>query len=138
MSKPARLIVWKQNRNNAKNILNSLEAVIHNKPNAAGNSEKVVHHNANRCFKSPSNDNYNLCKKYTNTSSKRRNEVRLRPGQEVGAPMFEPEVFRKQMYCIEESFVALLVLFGAPIVIRGPGNCASLAPFVTPLTSSIP
>jgi len=43
--KQARLSVWKQNRSNAKNILNWLAAVIHtNKRNAAGNSEKVVHH----------------------------------------------------------------------------------------------
>ena len=46
-----------------------------------------------------------------------------------GAPIFEPEVFRKQMYCTE-VLVTLLGLFGAPqsfsalIVIRRPGNCA--------------
>jgi len=34
--------VWKQNRSNAKNILNSLASVIHkNKRNVAGNSEKA-------------------------------------------------------------------------------------------------
>jgi len=49
----------------------------------------------------------------------------------VWRPMFEPEVFQKQMYCVEESiFVTLLRLFGAPIVIRRPGNCA---PLVLPL-----
>jgi len=34
-----------------------------------------------------------------------RNEVRWHPGarSKFGAPMFEPEVFRKQMYSIEES-----------------------------------
>jgi len=34
-----------------------------------------------------------------------RNDVRWRPGQEssLAAPMFEAEVFRKQMYYIEES-----------------------------------
>jgi len=37
--------------------------------------------------------------------------------------MFEPEVFRKQMYCTED-LVTLLGLFGAPTVIRRPGNCA--------------
>ena len=34
-----------------------------------------------------------------------------------GAPMFEPEVFRKQMYCIEEStkkYVTFLGLFDTP------------------------
>jgi len=56
-----------------------------------------------------------------------------------GAPMFEPEVFRKQMYCIEESslLVTLLGLFGAPIVFRHPGNCDPLVPLVTPLGTSI-
>jgi len=51
-----------------------------------------------------------------------------------GAPMFEPEVFRKQMYCIE-VLVTLLGLFGALIVIRRPGNCAP-CPFVTPLITA--
>jgi len=56
--------------------------------------------------------------------------IRWRPAKsELVAPMFEPEVFRKQMYCTE-VLVALLRLFGAPqsfgalIVIRRPGNCA--------------
>jgi len=51
--------------------------------------------------------------------------------------MFETEVFRKQMYCIEEStcgivasFRRLLQPYGAPIVTRRPGNPA---PLVTPL-----
>jgi len=45
--------------------------------------------------------------------------------------MFEPEVFRKQMYCIEERFVALLGLFGRP------GNCAPFASsVVAPLLAS--
>jgi len=45
--------------------------------------------------------------------------------------MFEPEVFRKQIYGIKESscnifgtFRRPLQWFGAPIVIRRPGNCA--------------
>jgi len=39
--------------------------------------------------------------------------------------MFEPEVFWKQMYCIEESrlLVTLLGLFDTPAVMRRPGNC---------------
>jgi len=42
--KTAKTDVWKQNRNNAKNIVNSLPAGIHeNKRNAAGSSKKVVH-----------------------------------------------------------------------------------------------
>jgi len=51
--------------------------------------------------------------------------------------MFELEVFRKQMYCTEESTCTLSGLFSAhrnhsaPLaVIRRPGNCA---PVVTPL-----
>jgi len=53
--------------------------------------------------------------------------------------MFEFEVFRKQMYCIEENtcdiirtFRRLPQLFGVPIVIRGPGNCAPLVPPLYP------
>jgi len=43
--------------------------------------------------------------------------------------MFEREVFRMQMYCIEESTcVTLLRLFGIPIVIRRLGNCVPLVP----------
>jgi len=49
----------------------------------------------------------------------------MAPGvrSKFGAPMFEPEVFRKQMYCTE-VLVTLLGLFGALIVIRRTGNCA--------------
>ena len=50
-----------------------------------------------------------------------------------GAPMFETEVFRKHMYCIEESTCDIVGTFrrpsqwfGAPIVTRRPGNCAPL------------
>jgi len=40
----------------------------------------------------------------------------MAPGarSKFGVPMFEIEVFRKQMYCIEEIFVILLGVFGAP------------------------
>jgi len=37
--------------------------------------------------------------------------------------MFEPEVFRKQMYCTE-VLLTWLGLFDALIVIRRTGNCA--------------
>jgi len=55
----------------------------------------------------------------------------MAPGQEAIflPPVFETEVFRKQMYCIE-VLMTLLGLFGAPqsfdalILIRRPGNCA--------------
>ena len=53
------------------------------------------------------------------------------------APMFEPEVFRKQIYCIEESTCGI---FGTswypPIVIRRPGNCAPVPTLVTCLNRS--
>jgi len=37
--------------------------------------------------------------------------------------MFEPEIFQKQIYCIEESACDIFGLFGDPAVIRRPGNC---------------
>jgi len=65
----------------------------------------------------------------------------MAPGasSKFGAPMFETEVFRKHMYCIEGStcdivrtFRRLPQWFGAPIVIRCPGNCASFPPSLQP------
>jgi len=41
--------------------------------------------------------------------------------------MFEPEVFRKQMYCIEESTCDIVETF------RRTGNCVPLTPLVAPL-----
>jgi len=35
-------------------------------------------------------------------------------GSKFGAPMFEPDVFRKQMICIETSTINTVGLFGAP------------------------
>jgi len=69
----------------------------------------------------------------------RHNEVRWHPGKkQVWQPMFEAEVFRKQMYCIEKSTCECCDIvgtywgppqsFGTPILIRRPGNCAPLAP----------
>jgi len=63
----------------------------------------------------------------------------IAPGarSKFGAPIFEPEVFRKQMNCTE-VIVTLLGLFGAPqsfsalIVIRHPGNCAPFPPSLRP------
>jgi len=45
-----------------------------------------------------------------------RNEVRRRPGQEasLAPPMFEPEVFRKQMNCMEESTCDIVGTFRRP------------------------
>ena len=65
---------------------------------------------------------------------KGRNEVRGARSK-FGAPMFELEVIRKHMYCIEESTSYIVGTFrsvGAPIVIRRPVNCAPLHP-ITPL-----
>ena len=58
----------------------------------------------------------------------------MTPGarNKFGAPMLEPEAFRKQMYCIEES-ACDIVTFWSPAVIRHQGNCAPLSPLVTPL-----
>jgi len=72
----------------------------------------------------------------------------MAPGARIKfcAPMFEPEVFRKQLYWIEESTCDIVGTFrcslsrtphsdsvppqwfGTPIVIRRPGNCAPLSP----------
>ena len=52
-----------------------------------------------------------------------------------GAPIFEPEVFWKQMYCIKEctcdiggTFHHLPQSFGAPRSDSAPGECAPFAP----------
>jgi len=57
------------------------------------------------------------------------------PRSNIGEPSFEPEVFRKQIHCIEESTCYIVgsfrrspQSFGASIVIRVPGNCATNAP----------
>ena len=62
------------------------------------------------------------------------------PSSKFGGPMFEPEVFQKQMYRIERSTCDIVRTFwlppqsfGAPVMIRHPGNCAPLSPLVTPL-----
>ena len=56
-----------------------------------------------------------------------------------GVPMLEPEVFRKQMCCVEEStcdivgiFIRPPQWFGAPYIDSAPGKLC--APLVTPLT----
>jgi len=52
----------------------------------------------------------------------------MEPGEwnKFGAPMFEPEVFRKQMYCFAKSAYDIVVTFWPPAVIRRPGNCVPL------------
>jgi len=55
----------------------------------------------------------------------------MAPGarNKFGAPMLEPEVFRKQMYCFEKIAYDIVVTFWPPpAVIRRPGNCASMPP----------
>ena len=49
-------------------------------------------------------------------------------GNKFGAPMFEPEVFWKQMYCFEKSAYDTVVTFWPLAVIWRPGNCAPLPP----------
>jgi len=47
--------------------------------------------------------------------------------------MFELEVFRKQMYCIEKVLVTLLGLSSAPRSDSAPGELFPLCPLVAPL-----
>jgi len=54
-----------------------------------------------------------------------------------GAPMFEHELFRKQMYCTEESTCDIFWDFSASRSDSTPGELCPLAPLVTPLTVSI-
>jgi len=42
--------------------------------------------------------------------------------------MFEPEGLSKANMLLKKALATFLELFGAPIVIRRPGNCAPLAP----------
>jgi len=74
----------------------------------------------------------------------------MAPGarSKFGAPIFEPEVFWKQMYCIKESTCNIVGTFrrplslsapsqscGAPALIRLQGNCAPLPRLVMPLVA---
>jgi len=54
-------------------------------------------------------------------------------GSKFGAPMFEREVFRKQMYCIEKSTCDIVGTFRRPHSDSAPGELCPLAPLVTPL-----
>ena len=66
----------------------------------------------------------------------RRNEVRWRPGQEASlASSCSKQVFRKQMYCIEESTCDTVGIFGAPRSRSdsAPGQLCPFLPLVTPL-----
>ena len=51
--------------------------------------------------------------------------------------MFEPKVFRKQMYCVEESTCDIVGTFpGAPTLIWRPGIVLPFPPLVLPLPSN--
>ena len=66
-----------------------------------------------------------------------RNEVRWRPGQEVSlAPHVRTWGLSEANLLLKNVLVTLLGFFGVPIMIRRPGNCAPLAPLVTPLTTT--
>jgi len=58
------------------------------------------------------------------------NEFRWRPGKEtsLAPPMFEPEVFRKQMYCIEESTCNIVGTFRRPRSDSAPGELCPACP----------
>jgi len=80
----------------------------------------------------------NLCRLLGLHHFQGRNEIRRRPGQwaSLAPPTFEPEVFRKQTYCIEESvcdifetFRGPMQWFGAPRSDSAPGE---LCPLCTP------
>jgi len=47
--------------------------------------------------------------------------------------MFEPEVFRKQIYCIEESTCDIVGTFRLPHSDSVPGELCQPCPLVTPL-----
>jgi len=69
----------------------------------------------------------------------------MAPGarSKFGAPMFEPEVFRKQMYCIEKSTCDIVRTFRLPRSDLAPswwfcalGIVPPISPFVPPLFST--
>jgi len=60
----------------------------------------------------------------------------MAPGtrSKFGAPMFEPEVFRKQMYCFKESTGDIAGTFGAANSDSAPGELCPLFPLVMTLS----
>ena len=58
----------------------------------------------------------------------------MAPGarNKFGVPMFEHQVFWKQMYCIEESICDIIGTFRRPPVIRRQGHWVPLAPRYAP------
>ena len=66
-----------------------------------------------------------------------RNEVGWRPGQEASlAPRVRTWGLSEANLLLKSVLVTLLGFFCVPIMIRRPGNCAPLAPLVTPLTTT--
>jgi len=63
------------------------------------------------------------------THEQGRNEVRCRPGKEasLASSCSNLRSFRSKFTVLKKVLVTLLGLFGAPIVIWRPGNCAYLA-----------
>jgi len=57
------------------------------------------------------------------------------PGErnKFGAPMFEPELFQKQMYSIEESNCDIVRIFWQPHNDSAPGELRPPFPLVMPL-----
>ena len=58
----------------------------------------------------------------------------MSPGarSKFGALVFEPKVFRKQMFCIEESTGDMVGTFRRPRSDSAPGNCVLLPPRCAP------
>jgi len=63
----------------------------------------------------------------------------MTPGarSKFGVPVFEPEVFRKQMYCTEESTCDIVGIFAPPAVIRHSGNCVPFSHRYAPAVQSV-
>jgi len=61
----------------------------------------------------------------------------MAPGvrRDFGVPIFEPEVFRKQMSRIERVLVTLLELFGSPSSNSALGELCPLSPPLRPCTN---
>ena len=60
----------------------------------------------------------------------------MAPGarSKIGAPIFEPEVFRKQMYCIEECTRDIVETFRSSRIISAPPDWFSARVIAHPLS----
>jgi len=59
-----------------------------------------------------------------------------RAKSKFGATVVEPELFRKQIYSIEESTCDIVGTFRRPHSDSAPGELYTLAPLVTPLITT--